>query len=206
MASFTSPSTTPSTAPLVARMSIPTIGEVPSDDPVVYVSIVILCFMIVLAFFLACWTQRRSAKEVKDSMKNMGRFGHLRDSSRFAVAEERPSWDAAGDLETGHVLIAHNIPAADSECGSDTNSHDDEISEEEGDRLAAVEAPKCVRFSDSPKSPSGKSNRSLPFVSSSDGRFETVHDQFHEAGDLSVDCKTQSTNERQFHEMYLGGH
>jgi hypothetical protein len=206
IATSTSLAATTLTVPLAVRMSIPTIGEVPSDDPIVYVSIVILAFMIVLAFFLVCWTQRRSAKEVKDSMKPNGLFRHLRDSSRSAVAEERPPRDAAGDLEADHVRIAHSIPRADSEYGSDTDSDDEEISVEEGDRLAAVETPKCVGFSDSTKAPSLKLSRSSPLRSSSNDGFETSYDQFLEAGDLGVDRKGLSMSARQLHEMHLGGH
>lgn len=109
------------------------------------------------------------------------------------------------------MRISHRISAVDSECGSDTDSDDGEISADEGDALAAVQAPKCVRFSDSTVASSRDLTRTPPLTAFDDG-FETVYDQFQaskmldsEAGDLGVERKRMSMSERQFHEMHLGG-
>lgn len=170
--------------------------------------------MIVLAFFLVFWIQRRSANEVWDSVKNKGQFRHLRGSSHFPAASERPSWEAAGEIEQGLVRISHHIPLDDSDRGSDkgsdVGSEDGEITEEEGDALAAVQTPKFVQFSEPPHVPQRNLARTPP-LSAFDG-FETTYDQFQaskmvdaEDSDLGVNFKRASMNERQFHEMHLRG-
>ena len=201
----------PSTNFLHARMYIPAIGNEPSNDPVVYVCVSILIFMIALAIFLLLWTQWRSAREVWASVKKEGQYRHLRNSTRFAVDSERPSWDGSSQMEQGLVRISHRIPRADSEDGSDDDSDSSsEIDAEEADALDAATVSKCLRYSDPPKAPLRHLTRTPPSSSMLDG-FETVYDQFHaskmidsEAYDLGIAPNQRSSmSERQFRELFL---
>jgi hypothetical protein len=194
-------------------MYIPTIGNEPSNDPVVYVCISILIFMIVLAVFLLLWTQWRSAREVWASVRKEGQFRHLRNSSRFVLDSELPSWDGSSQMEQGLVRISHRIPMADSDDGCDSGSDSDsEIDADEADALDAASVSKCSRYSDPPKAPLSHLTRTPPSSSMLDG-FETVYDQFHsskmvdsEGSDLSIGPNQRSSiSERQFRELCLHG-
>jgi hypothetical protein len=117
-------------------------------------------------------------------------------------------------MEQGLVRISHRIPMTDSECGSDTDSEDGELSEEEGDALAAVHTPKSVRFSEPPMVPLRSLTRTPSAAMALDG-FEQVYDQFQASkmidsldGDLGVSPKQKqraSMSEQQFYELHLDG-
>lgn len=103
---------------------------------------------------------------------------------------------------------------ADSECGSDTDSDDGELGEEEGEALAAVHTPKCVRFSDPAMTPLRSLTRTPSAATALDG-FEQVYDQFQASkmvdsldGDLGVSPKQKqraSMSEQQLYELHLDG-
>jgi hypothetical protein len=117
-------------------------------------------------------------------------------------------------MEQGLVRISHRIPMADSECGPDTDSDDGELSEVEGDALAAVHTPKCVWFSDPPMAQLRNLTRAPSAARALDG-FEQVYNQFQASrmvdsldGDLGVSPKQKqraSMSGQQLYELHLDG-
>ena len=118
-------------------------------------------------------------------------------------------------MEQGLVRISHRILMADSEYGSDTDTNDGELTDEEGDALAAVHTPNCLRFSDPPQLPPPRNLTRTPSAATALDGFEQVYDQFQASkmvdsldGDIGVSPKQKqraSISEQQLYELHLNG-